>query len=152
MVFGHGEINESIQDYILIRDLLSIHPDLIVLWDKTFIKSMIYDLTQGSTDQMVLEKYKDCLYRYRVLLHEFQSLHLVLLPNNLKTCRVNLLGRHSIIPNILFWDFQEQKTIMDMYKIVNSHILSSGINIEHMEVFCEEKALDVHSKILKLLK
>lgn len=151
MLFRHSNIADTVQDLILIKDLLSLYSDLIVIWDCTFFKDMVTDLTIGYTDSGVIEKYRDCLYRYKVLIHDFKSLHFLMLPQSIDICYSNLLKQLHMTGQSFSWDVSKNQTILNLFRMLDSHIISFGISLYGLEVYRDERALDIHSKILKIL-
>ena len=127
--------------------------DGVLITDGSIAEMIQIDINSGIPYLEIQEKYREVLHHYEVMYYAYGMANILLTIDDLEVCKQRIEKRAKLFKNEPdFIDKKLEKELIDGLKIFNNYMFTNNLKFHVIETESGEKMLDVHKKIVSILK
>ena len=128
-------------------------PNMVILGDGSIAQSIQIDLQNGLKKRDFEDKYGEIVRNYEKMNHLYGVANILIIMNDIEECKSRIERRDRLLKETSDTiDFEKEKVIFEGLKKFDSYVFTINIKFYTLEVNKYDTILDIHYKILKLLK
>lgn len=136
------------------KEFLKTTPNGVVICDGSIARAMAIDLVNGTPTLSINKKYKDIIYEYECLNHQFGVANILIIMDNIQTCHERILKRGKLlgVAELGIQDFVKERRIVKALRHFDNNLMSKSLNFHVLKTEEMDSILVVQKKILDYLE